>query len=493
MTTAEPRRPSRRVRVLTALAGAFAAASLAAVAGAQMQSVTVKLNEPWQRVSEANKSWKPIFTAYADLTPPPQPVGPGFNQTTIWPGMEGWSEVAAWAERNAGMGKALLANQSKVVFGLPYGEDEVDGAMRDRGLCVRVGIDRDIRRIEYPYFEAIATIGAYVTAEQYRLGEAKKFAEATALGVAHLRFLRQLCDQTMLAEKLFALRAMADAASIQRDFLATFLDDLPVDLLRNLANEEYPFLKPADNERFKRLEMPEGDRIVAEALLRQCFDDAGQPSGNQFAETFAGLQSRDAPLTRFGAVKRWMAIAELHGSLDASLLKLNNTYDDWWRRWRTRPYDTMMAMPTEFSRMNRIRYAAVVLAVKDIEELFALRRRLVAEIAGLVTATGLCGYRESFGEYPDDIEKAFTTFFPKRFDFDPYDREYRAFIYRRLSERAAVDTGWGRVWAEGALLYGRNDDHEDDRGRVHSEGGPSGDFVMWPPLRQAARAQGLLK
>lgn len=483
--------PSRR---LVALAlGAALSVLAAAPAVAQMASLTTRLNEPWQRVSESNKSWKPVLTAYGDLTPPPKPFGPEFNQAAIWPGMQGWADVAAWAERNSVLGKAILDNQSKLVFGLPYGEDEVDSAMRDRGLCVRVGISGDIRRVEFPYLDAIGTIAAYVTAEMYRLGEAGKFEEAMNLGLAHLRFLRQVADQHMLAEKVYAFSTMADFASIQRDFLATYLDRLPVDLLRRMANDEYPYLKPADNERLKRAEMPEGDRIVAEALLKQCFDESGQPSGGQFAETFAGLQSKDAPLTRFGAAKRWASIAELHGSLDASLGKLNNIYDDWWRRWRTRPYDTMMTMPTELSRANKIRYAAVILAVKDIGGLFELRRRLIAEIDGLVTCTGLCGYHRSFGEFPDDIEKAYTTYFPKRYDFDPYDKEYRNFIYRRLSEKVAVDTVMGRLWAEGALLYGRNDNHEDDRAKTHAEGGASGDLVLWPPIRQAARAQGLIQ
>lgn len=491
LSTRSPIVPSRRLAAFAL--GAALSVLAAAPAGAQLASVTVKLNEPWQRVSDSSKSWKPVFTAFADVTPPPSPVGPGFNQTTIWPGMPGWDGVSAWAAANGLLGKALIENQSRLVFGLPYGEDEVEPAMRDRGLCVRVGIDGDIRRVEFPYLDAISTISAWSTAEMYRLAEAGSFEEAMNLGLANLRFLRQVADQHMLAEKAFAFQTMADFASIQRDFLAIYLEKLPVDLLRRMANDEYPYLKPADNERLKRIEMPEGDRIVAEALLKQCFDDGGQPSGDRFAETFAGLQSKDQPLTRFGAAKRWTAIAALHGSLDASLAKLNNIYDDWWRRWRTRPYDTMMAMPTELSRANKVRYAAVILAVKDIAALFDLRRRLIAEVDALVTCTGLCGYRRSFGEFPDDIEKAFTTYFPKRFDFDPYDREYGSFIYRRLSEKWPVDTVVGRLWAEGAILYGRNEDNEDDRGKTHAEGGGSGDFVLWPPVRQMARAQGLVK
>ena len=93
--------------------------------------------------------------------------------------------------------------------------------------------------------------------------------------------------------------------------------------LRTLATKEYPFLKASDNERLKRIEMPEGDLLVAEELMKSVFSSDGVVSDEKFAKTFSGLQSAAAPLTTFGANKRWAKIAGVHGSLDASSKKLN--------------------------------------------------------------------------------------------------------------------------------------------------------------------------
>lgn len=491
-----PMRTSHRTGtgwIAAALSGCILG-GVAASAAAQLEAPSLKLldrlNQPWQRVSESNKSWKAILTAVLDVTPAPFEIGPRFDFTAIWPGMEGWPAVAAWAEKNEALGKVLIEQQQKVVFGMPYGEQRVDAPFRARGYVATIDIDGQDKRMTYGYLQAMSVMNAYAIAEMYRLAEAGKFDEAFALGIAHLRILRQLADQPMLEETLFAYNALSDAFSVHRDVMWTYLDRIPAALLTRLGTKDYPFLRPADNEKLRRLEMPEGDRLVAEALLEQCFDANGQPEGALLVEVFADIQSRDAPLTRFGAARRWMLIADVHGSLDASRKKLNDVYDDWWRRWRMKPYEPIMALPTELSRTNPVRYAAVALSVRDIEQAFAARRRLVAEFAGTVVSAGLAAYRRSFGNWPDDREKAYTQFFPKRFDADPYDRSYGRFLYRFLgAERRPVDTVWGRVFVEGCVLYARNMDHGDDGFRTHDAGGLSGDFVLWPPLRALARQQ----
>jgi hypothetical protein len=480
------------------LAALLAIAPAATLLGGQSEStlgapslrLIDRLNQPWQRVSEANKSWRPIMTAVLDVTPAPFEIGPRFDFTGIWPGMQGWSEVAAWAERNEALGRALLAEQNKLVFGFPYGDHRVDPIFRAKDYAVTIDIDGEDKRTTFGYLRAISIVNAWATAEMYRLAEAGRFEEAFAIGLAHLRLLRQVADQIMLEETLFAFNAMSDSFSVQRDLIWTYLDRIPAELLRRLGTKDYPFLRPADNEKLRRLEMPEGDRMVAEAILEQCFDENGQPDAALFAEVFAGLQSADAPLTRFGAARRWGLIAEVHGSLDASRKKLYDVYDDWWRRWRMKPYEPIMAIPTELSRLNPVRYAAVVLSVKDIEQLFKARRRLAAEFAGTVVSAGLAAYRRGFGTWADDRAKAYTQFFPKRFDSDPYDRQYGRFLYRFVgSDRRPVETVWGRIFVDGGILYARNEDHNDDGFRSHEPGGDSGDFILWPPPRALARQQ----
>jgi hypothetical protein len=226
--------------------------------------------------------------------------------------------------------------------------------------------------------------------------------------------------------------------------------------------------------------------------MRQCFDDNAQPLPDMFAQVFGNLQAQNAPLERWGATKRWKQIAALHGSLEASLAKLMGVYDDWYRRWRTRMFDAMVTVPTELSRLNQIRYAAVVLSVRDMQECFAMRQRLIAEMNGTIMSAGLCGYRRGFDTWPDDIEKLYTAFFPKKYDFDPYDKEYGHFIYRDVAgNKKQIDSVWGRVMVDGAVLYSRSGNYDDDGFKAHDQTGGASDFIVWPALRQLARQSGM--
>ncbi len=468
-------------------------ASLPAAVLADDASLLRKLNEPVLRVTEANRSWQPLFEAIAAMTPPPSPVGPTFNQTTIWTGMTDWSAVSEWAAANPAAGSAMKEVQDRLVLGLPYGESAVPEALRAAGLCTRISVTPDARITEFPYLDGIETLAAWTTAEMYRLCEAGEFDDAFSLGIALVKVLRQIADRQMLVEKTFAMERMCEALSVQRDLMWGYLDRVPAETFQRLGVKEYPFLRPTDSERLKRLEMPEGDRFVAEAVISLGFDDNGQPVSDRFEEIFAEIQASKRPLTRFGAAKRWQAIAAVHGSLDASTSKLDNIYDDWWRRWRMRQYDAMQDLATELSRTNEVRYAAVVLSILDIQSLFALRNQLICEINGTVLSAGICGYRRTFNVWPDMPAKYYAVFAPKRFDFDPYDKQYGSLLFRYLgSDRKPIDTPYGRVWATGCVVYARGGDNADDGFTDHDPAGKIGDLVLWPPVRALAREEGLL-
>lgn len=475
------------------LATSMFAASLFVVTSAihaQSPEMLAKLNAPWALVTENGKSATRLFTAYLDLTKSPVEVGEEFNQTTIYPGMTGFAEVAKWAEANSMMGKALIDLQNCQVLGVPYGTTGVDPRFVERGLTATVQLDGELVTVNFPYLQALDTISAYVAAEMYRLAEAGKFDEGFTIGVAHLRVLRQAVDATMYGEKSAAMTMLCEALSVHRDLLYVYRDKMTVDALKKLATKEYPFLKPSENERFKRLSMPEGDLIVAEAVLNTVFSQDGQPDLEKFAKTFSVLQSQPEPLTAFGAAKRWSKIATVHGSLEASNKKLTDIYDDWWRRWRMRAYDPMQSLPTELSRANPVKYAAVVLVARDIESLFELRRRLGVEVSGTIIAAGLCGYRNQFDTWPDKIEKSYTQFFPQRYDFDPYDKDYGRLLYTYLgSAKKGIDSSFGRIEVKNCVLYARNGDGESNSAARHAVGGKSDDFVVFPPLRAISRGQ----
>jgi len=455
------------------------------------------LNGQFKDVTSKNRTSAGVLAAYLAMTPPPMELGETFNQGTIWPKMDGWDKVSKWAAANAAAGTALEASQFGLIFGLGYGRAAVDAAAANAGLAIEFGEGASLAQAKYGYFKAIRTLGAYATAEMYRRGEAGEFEQAFKVGLAYARLLRQVCEQTMLEEKLFALQMLAEALSIHRDFMWTYLEQLPVATMKNVALKEYPFLRPSDNERMRRLQMPEGDRLVAEAVLKQALSTTSGASVDteRFAEVIGGQPSPEGALQRFNTQEMWRRVADAHGSLEASQDKLLNVYDDWWRRWRVRPYTALHQLPTEFSRANPIKYAAVLAMVRDMELAFVWRNVLIAEINGTVVSAGLCGYYNEFRKtWPKDRERAYAVFFQKRYDFDPYDKGYGRLQFRALgSERQAVETPLGRVWATGCMVWALGSDNEDSSGEKHSNDASVGDLLIWPPVRALARTEGLLR
>ncbi len=448
--------------------------------------------------SESAKFYKTLFDAYVQLTKPPMEVGPNFNLSTIHPKMADWTKVSGWAESNSKMADAILkCKDSKFTkVGLPYGRPSVDAAYLKADIFGDIGVGGSLRNNQFPYLTAVDTIAAFATAESYRLLEAKQTQRALDLQVALAFVVRQFCDREFLAEKVHFVDMLSAVMANMRDMFYSYMDQITADQYKAIAQEELPFLRPDRS----RLFMPEADRVVAEALLKEVFNASdGQPDIEKFTLTFAEVQSKNAPLTIFGAAKRWEMIANIHGSLDASLERLKLVYDDWWRRWRIDMYDEqLLSVSTQFDRVNRIRYAAVLYSLENLTGVFALRNTLVAEVNGTAMAAALCSYKKVYGTYPDDAEKLYGQSARKRSDSDPWDKQLQTFKYRLLSGRTAVTVGGETLWIEAtsekkeALLYSVGQDHEDNRAATHTDDGASGDILLWPPVRVLERNAGLL-
>ncbi len=465
-------------------------AALVAPARADDPKAIEALNLPMKVVQDKSKCWKSVGEAYMKMTEAPMKVGPDFNLTTIWPGMKDWDKVKAWAAANGAMGKAIMDAQSQVAFGLPYGRPSVPPGFAERGFFIGLGDGLGVFVSDPAYLKPLDTILCWVTAESYRLGGEKKFQEMFDLGVSTLKFLRKVADQQLLEEKRFALERMSDLCSVERDLMQTFLGDIPAAVLKKAGLNGFPFIHPTDAERLRRLDMPEGDRVLAELMLVQLFDAQGQPDAGKLAMAMGELQAKDEPLTRFGAAKRWAQIADVHGSLDATRIRLTNVYDDWWRRWRVRYYDTLLDNPTAKSRTNKMRYAMVLLMAKDLEKLFALRQRLNAELNGTALTASLCAAFRDLGDWPRGFEATYAVYSVKRFDYDPWDPAYGRWQYAKLAAPRAIESDYGRLQITGAVLYARGVDKEDGGAAKASFDGLSGDFVAWPSLRALSRQQG---
>lgn len=447
------------------------------------------------RGSEDSKAWTGLFDAYLQLSKPPVPVGKQFNLKTIWPGMDDWDKVSAWAAANPGMAKAINDASDKVIIGMPYGIDMVPATYSGMRLHVDVNIKDDKRTLEFGYFEAIATIEAYVTAEIYRLFEAGEIDAAIKLMNSNNYVLRMFCDRQFLKEKVHFISLLDQMLSNMRDCFWRYMDKITTEQFREIALNELPYLRPDR----ARLLIPEGDRVLAEALITEVFDGGtGDPKPDQFTRMFTQIQSEEEPLTRLGAAKRWREISARHGGLEGSRERLTLIYDDWWRRWRLRDHGELLTMNSEFERANEMRYAGVLISIDDIKDLFSIRNNLRVAVYGTALSAGLCGFKVDTGSYPNSVDNRvsglYGTYVRRSIDKDPYHFndnlfDLDSFRYRLLDTRTALDIGVDRIWLKAGtgLLYSIGEDMRDGVGRAHAEDDSEADIIIWPPIKSMLR------
>ncbi|MBX3354846.1 MAG: hypothetical protein KF724_04015 [Phycisphaeraceae bacterium] len=485
------------LRLLTA--SAILAVTLPAAGQNDERVLARSLSTPFDVIAKENRSYLPLFEAILASTPPPAPVGPLFNPTTVWPGMTGWSRVSEWAKANSALGEALLKAQKGTALAMPYGS-LIDSRFVEAGLCVRLGDGRTMGAVEYPYLDRMLMVATYATAEMYRLGEEEKWDQAFDIAIANLRVLRQGADQRTIREKSFFMELLSDCLSVNRDFMWTNLEKIPWQSFQRAGLEGYAALRQADLERLRRLEMPEGDRAIQVAVLRETFGPDGQADPDRFAAIWGPLQARDQPLALFGAAKFWRTVASVHGSIDASEKRLEYIYDDWWRRWRMRPFDPIQELETVLSQTNPTKYAALMLTVTDMKSTFELRQRLMVEINGTALAAGLSGFYRANRTWPATLGMIFPIYAVKRLNYDPFVKRLDArgmpdngpFLYRTLPRPTKVTTEWGEVNVSDFLLYSIGANLLDNLGVEHTSDGRGGDLVVFPALRALARQQGIL-
>lgn len=438
---------------------------------------------------ESSKGWRTLFDAYLDLSKPPRAISADFNLETIWPGMSGWSEVEAWAKGNPGMSEAIIEASKQTIIGLPYGSQNVPATYQQKGIMVEIWSKGNVRNNNFQYLDALREILAYSTAETYRLYEAGESQKAIDLSVAQLWLLRKFCDRDFLVEKRTCMELLIVSLENMRDCFYSYADRIDAEQFRHIAQKEIPFLRTDRS----RLFIPEADRIVAEEIFEQVFDPAtGDAQGERFMEVFTEIQAVDEPLGRFGAGRRWVELSELHGGLPATKERLQNIFDDWWRRWRIREYSSMLGLETEYDKTNPTRYASVLFVVDDIMDLFELRNMLLNETRGTIVAAAVCSYRAARGRFPAKMVALFPDPLSKQQSIDVFNESLGLMEYRYLNDRRAVFIGVDRVWLEpgNCIVYSLGPNLENDsRESGVTTHGPDDDLLYWPPAKALVRGQ----
>ena len=465
------------------------------------EDVIKKLNQSVSTIgSEDAKSWTIFFEACINITPAPEPEGESFNMNTIWPGMPNWDAVSKWAESNEHLEAAFLETAKRALIGLPYGSENVPANFQDEGIVANIAVDGRLHTSDFSYINSVGKAYACATADTYRLFEIGETDRAIQFMISQLIVLRKFCDREFLKEQLAFMPMLGDALSNTRDMFFRYREKITATQFRFIAKDGIPHLETDATS----LLMPEGDRVVGKALLLSLFDSTGVPDVAKFREVLSDIQADQELLSRAGAAKYWESIALIpHRGRDDSVKRLNLIYDDWWRRWKMRPFHPQLSIDTELEKSNPVKYAAVNLVIRDIEHLFGQRDLLNVEINSTAVSAALCGYKNHYGVYPSSIKKMYAQLLhrssnldalsplPLRTDADwtLYSFPVGPFHYRRIEKKTKIDTKLGDVFLKKGecLLYSVAIDEEDHRGTDTAT-----DIVLWPPIKTLKRNAGLL-
>ncbi len=487
------------LRLMTVLC--FLAFFTTPVDAGSRDEVIKKLNTlPSTGGDDSAKSWKIFFDACLQMTPPPQPLSDTFNMNTVWPGMEGWSEVSNWARDNEHMTRAFVESGKLASIGFPYGSEHVPSNYVANNVVAEIGVGGNLHISDFGYIQTVEVACLWVTAELYRLFEEEEIEQATQLLMSELIVLRKFCDREFLKEQMSFMPMLGDALSNTRDMFYTYRESISPTQFRFFARDGIPYIRTDPT----RLLMPEGDRFVGESLLGELFTSNGTTDSEQFRTVLTDIQSSQEKLSRFGAAKYWESIAVLHLGRDDSLARLNKIYNDWWRRWKLRQFHPQLSVASEFKKSNPVKYAAVNMIIRDIQDLFFERDLLATQVNGTAVSAALCGYKNHYGVYPASVKMMYAQLLHRannldmfrqltlrtEADWSLYTYPVGALHYRKIDKKTKIKVFAFEVFVQDGqcLLYSESIDNEDDRGLDGGE-----DLIFWPPLKMLQRNAGQLK
>ena len=169
-----------------------------------------------------------------------------------------------------------------------------------------------------------------------------------------------------------------------------------------------------------------------------------------------------------------------------------------------RTFHPHLSVDSELQKSNPVKYAAVNLIIRDIQELFYQRDLLTTQINGTAVSAALCGYKNHYGVYPRFLKMMYAQLLlrssnldlfrslPLRTDADwsLYEFPVGSFHYRKITKDTKITAKNGEILIKkgNALLYSVFTDNEDDRGLHTGE-----DILIWPPLKSLERSAGILE
>lgn len=370
-----------------------------------------------------------LFPKIAAMAQPPEP---GLSEhdasvltarsPTVKVGRGSWGEWSAWAAEGPQQAalealKAVTDPKERFTLGLAYGEAGVSPEWVKAGLFVDLGrpplVARGPRGMRY--LEGLGTLAALCTVESARRAEVGEGGASIGALVNWLRLGRMVAEREFYAEKRWGMTQMIAATERMRDIAYLYPDMLKeADAALAVGELDMRSLTP------DRIRFPEGEKQGLVELLSLTMEERGGPDGVKFAATMGRLAAEGRGMNAFSQAAHWAELAGSHAGWFDTRDELDKVFGAWHQRWDINNiFDPIMREATDYSKMDRRRFAMIEEVVAGVENIFDLRTRLMVALSGTRTAMGVVGFRARFGRWPPNIS-AVQPQFVKSLDNDPW-------------------------------------------------------------------------
>lgn len=412
-----------------------AVASFAAAAGtpgqARADEFLDQANAFYAPIQKDRRSDLVILPVLHKLQPPPKSVSDYLSAAMMTPANPAWGEVKAWAEGQTQ--KDAIEALKKVTgeedwrkawaFGQPYGAAAVEPEFVDMGLYTELGEDGMLAAAEVKYLPVVHHLESLCHVEATRLLAEGKGNDALDLMRRWAKFAYQIASRHLLKEKQEGMEMLALAFERMRDLAYVDSRSETRSMTAEGVRDVIARLDERNPINIERLLLPEAEKLAAEQLVARTFVADGGPSGEAFARSFARVAAGDRPLRRFSESAKWDAVLKLHGNTAETRRQIRDVFGDWDKRWSLNQWDPIQELATDYTRLDKVRFAALDLVMGDVGTLFPLRRKLRVEWIGTRGALACYGLMLRTGKVPVRMESTVPDFVRNQnLTLDPFDK-----------------------------------------------------------------------
>ncbi len=376
-----------------------------------------------------------LCPALAAMRPPPgAPVG--LRKVSLMTSADAeWAAWDSWAAGDSQQAvltalKTITDPKSKFTFGLKFGRANVAPEWVAAGLFIETG-DPPLIGLAVTgmrYLARLDDLALLCTVEAERLAVANKPDECAALLVNWVRFGRMMADRPFAKEKSWGATQIEAALERLGDIACTHTTLFTEKSIQN-TNKDLDLRALAP----ERVRFPIGERMALKQLVALSIDERGGPKPDAFGPTVGRLTADPAnAYDLFPQAAYWSEIGKVHAGWFDTRDTIDKVLNDWQKRWELNNiFDPIMKTPTDYSKMDRLKFAMVEALVKDIPVIFNQRTSLVTQLTGTRSAIAVVGYKSVQGQWPPTLPPVQPRFVQK-LDDDPWfweeEREVRDFF-----------------------------------------------------------------